>query len=88
MVAFSEYTFPPWSPKYTELPTAIGEDSVPAGITFDHAIRPVFIDSATNRPLPGEWPCADSTGRYSKPCLTPSAGEAAASVPTLVSHTL
>ena len=64
---------------------------MPAGITFDHTIRPVFIDRATNRPSPGAVAgvrVVDSTATYISPCASPSAGEAAASVPTLVSHSL
>ena len=64
---------------------------MPAGMTLDHTIRPVFIDSATNRPLPGLWsacPFVESSPTYISPCASPSAGEAAASVPTLVSHSL
>ena len=44
-------------------PWTIGEDSLPAPIGRDHTTRPVFIESATNRPLPGRVP-ADRTARH------------------------
>ena len=37
--ARSEYTFPRWSPKYTESLKASGEDSVPAGTECDQTTR-------------------------------------------------
>ncbi len=56
-------------------------------------MRPVFIDSATRTPLPGTCVSValrlvESSATYISPCLIPSAGEAAASVPTLVSQIL
>ena len=62
-------------------------------IGFFQTTLPVFIDSATSWPLPGTWVSVaflfvESSATYMSPCLIPSAGDAAASVPTLVSQIL
>jgi hypothetical protein len=77
---------PAWSPKYTVTPCTIGEDSVPAPTGRDQTIRPVFIDSAANRPLPGEWPLCESAGISTSPAWGAMAGDAAHSVPILWNH--
>ena len=64
----------------------IGEDSVPAGTGCDHTTRPVRIDRATNWPPPGLLPCTDRTGITISWSVPSTAGEAAASVPTLCRH--
>ena len=66
----------------------IGEDSLPAGIGCFQTTRPVFIERATKLPSPGTWLwwLTESTGMTTSPAWPATAGEAAASVPTFLTH--
>ena len=74
---------PPWSPRNTLRPCTSGEDSLPAGSECDHATFPVFIDTATTAPLPGDLAPGLVESRVKNTSLwrMSRAGEAAASVP-------
>ena len=52
----------------------------------DQTMCPSVMDSATNRPLPGERPLCDSAGMTTTPALGAMAGDAAHSVPTFRNH--
>src|ERR1700704_4399038 len=81
---------PPWSPRNTLRPWTSGEDSLHGGSASDHATFPVFIDSATTAPLPGAVApgLVDSSVKNTSLWRMSSAGEAAATVPTLRFHSI